>query len=66
MALTRGVIVIPTYNEKDNIAPLIDAVWKQLPGVDVLIVDDNSPDGTGILADDLSSRFPGRIVISGC
>jgi dolichol-phosphate mannosyltransferase len=61
MALTRGVIVIPTYNEKDNIAPLIEAIWRELPGVDFLIVDDNSPDGTGILVDELSSRFPGRI-----
>ncbi len=42
----RSLVVIPTYNEKDNIIGLIDAVLKQGRGIEVLVVDDNSPDGT--------------------
>ncbi len=42
----RGLIVIPTYNELDNIGQLLDAVYEQNLGLDILIVDDNSPDGT--------------------
>lgn len=48
-------MVIPTYNERDNLARLVDSVLSQGENVSVLIVDDNSPDGTGILADELSS-----------
>jgi dolichol-phosphate mannosyltransferase len=51
----RAVVVIPTYNERDNLARLVDSVLSQGENVSVLIVDDNSPDGTGILADELSS-----------
>ncbi|MCX6155814.1 MAG: polyprenol monophosphomannose synthase [Candidatus Kapabacteria bacterium] len=42
----KAIVVIPTYNEKDNISSIIDAVLTNLPDGDVLIVDDNSPDGT--------------------
>lgn len=42
----RGLIIIPTYNELDNIGELLDAIFKQDLGIDILIVDDNSPDGT--------------------
>lgn len=42
----KTLIVIPTYNEKDNIAAIIPDILKQNLGVDVLVVDDNSPDGT--------------------
>src|SRR5450759_4659756 len=41
------LIVIPTYNEKDNIKKLIPVIKKYLPAADVLVVDDKSPDGTG-------------------
>ncbi len=47
------LIVIPTYNEKDNITELLSEVFKSVPQVNVLIVDDNSPDGTGKIVDDL-------------
>ncbi|MBC7595731.1 MAG: polyprenol monophosphomannose synthase [Kineosporiaceae bacterium] len=43
------VIVIPTYNEAENIVPLLDAVLSATPGADILVVDDSSPDGTGQL-----------------
>ena len=45
----RSVVVIPTYNERENILQMLDAVLSQPCGLDVLIVDDNSPDGTGNL-----------------
>jgi dolichol-phosphate mannosyltransferase len=48
------VIVIPTYNERKNLHPLLQEIFKVISDVAVLIVDDNSPDGTGILADELS------------
>lgn len=50
-----ALVVIPTYNERDNIGRLIPEILKQDPGISVLIVDDNSPDGTGILVDGLAA-----------
>lgn len=50
------VIVLPTYNERSNLEALVDAISQYLVA-DVLIVDDNSPDGTGQLADQLSCRY---------
>lgn len=46
------VVAIPTYNERDNIDYIVDAVRRRAPGADILIVDDNSPDGTGQRADE--------------
>lgn len=52
----RGIepvlVVIPTYNERENLGPILDRLHKALPDVDVLVVDDGSPDGTGELADE--------------
>ena len=42
----KALVIIPTYNEADNILKVIDLVFEAEPGVDVLVVDDNSPDGT--------------------
>ena len=56
-SIGQGVIVcIPTYNEKENILRITPRVLEELPGGNVLIIDDNSPDGTGILADELSQK----------
>lgn len=55
----KSLVVVPTYNERDNIADLVAAILQQGESFDVLIVDDNSPDGTGEIADrlaQLSSR----------
>jgi dolichol-phosphate mannosyltransferase len=52
----RVLIIIPTYNERDNIETLIAQIHDALPVADVLIVDDNSPDGTGQLADALCEK----------
>ncbi|MBH25378.1 MAG: dolichyl-phosphate beta-D-mannosyltransferase [Myxococcales bacterium] len=50
------MIVIPTYNEADNIEPIITAALAAAPGVHILVVDDSSPDGTGDIADRIASE----------
>lgn len=52
----RVLIVVPTYNERDNLAAFVGAVLDALPQANVLVVDDASPDGTGEVADELASR----------
>ena len=47
----RALVIVPTYNERENILKLIDAVLSQDPSIDVLVVDDGSPDGTGAIVD---------------
>jgi dolichol-phosphate mannosyltransferase len=54
----RVLVVIPTYNEADNLRIIIDRVRSAVPSVDVLIADDNSPDGTGAIADELATADP--------
>lgn len=56
--MSNVLIVVPTYNERDNIGPLAEAVLRILPEAHLLFVDDNSPDGTGQLADELAGREP--------
>ena len=51
-----ALIVIPTYDERENLPTLLDAIFQRLPGVHVLVVDDNSPDGTGALADERAAK----------
>ena len=53
--MPRTLVVTPTYNEKDNLPRFVDAVRGALPEADVLVVDDNSPDGTGQLADTIAA-----------
>lgn len=52
------VVVMPTYNEKDNLPVTVPAILRYCPDVHILIVDDNSPDGTGDLADAMAGRDP--------
>ena len=54
-ALGRVLVVIPTYNERENLAWIVGRVRRSVPAVDVLVVDDGSPDGTGELADGLGA-----------
>jgi dolichol-phosphate mannosyltransferase len=56
--LGRVVMVVPTYNERDNLAWIVGRVRSANPDVDVLVVDDDSPDGTGHLADELAAADP--------
>src|SRR5579859_7801540 len=50
----KTLIIIPTYNEYENLPPLLETIFSYLPQTDILIVDDNSPDGTGELVDKMS------------
>ncbi|HET6892566.1 MAG TPA: polyprenol monophosphomannose synthase [Pyrinomonadaceae bacterium] len=59
----RAIAVVPTYNERANLEELVDKVSQSVPGLHLLIVDDNSPDGTGELADELSRKNPDRIFV---
>ncbi len=54
----RGVVIIPTYNESTNLPLIVPQVLAQDPSLDVLVVDDNSPDGTGRIADEMAARDP--------
>lgn len=52
----KTLIIIPTYNELDNLRPLVTEIFSYAPTTDILIVDDNSPDGTGQLADEMRTE----------
>jgi dolichol-phosphate mannosyltransferase len=54
----RALVVIPTYNEAPNLPNLVPRILHQDPRLDILVVDDNSQDGTGRLADELAGREP--------
>ena len=54
------LIVVPTYNERENLPPLVRGVMTR-DGYRVTVVDDDSPDGTGGIADMLTDEFPGRV-----
>ena len=54
----RALVIVPTYNERENLPLLIPSILAQGPHFDVLVVDDNSPDGTGEIADTWAARTP--------
>jgi len=55
-------VIIPTYNEAENLPNLFSALFSlPLPDLKILVMDDNSPDGTGRLADELAIQYPGRV-----
>lgn len=56
--MQRVLIITPTYNERENLQELLTRVHQSLPTADVLIVDDNSPDGTGELAETMGKQDP--------
>jgi dolichol-phosphate mannosyltransferase len=60
MRAQTALVIVPTYNERDNL-PVLATALMQHPNVSVLVVDDDSPDGTGGVADALVAEFPGRI-----
>lgn len=60
----KTIIVIPTYNEADNLPGLVaELLALGVPGLSILVVDDNSPDGTGEVAETLAQRFPGILYV---
>jgi dolichol-phosphate mannosyltransferase len=59
---TKVMVVIPTYNEAENLPTMIGKLLGLgVPGLAILVVDDSSPDGTGQVADDLARQYPGRV-----
>ena len=59
----RAVVIVPTYNEVENLGPAVDAIRAAAPELHILVVDDASPDGTGDLADRLAASDPGITVL---
>lgn len=59
----KAVVIIPTYNERENLPRIVPQVLAQDSRLHVLVVDDNSPDGTGKLADELAAGSGGRIFV---
>lgn len=59
----RITVVIPTYNEAENLPKLVSALFSLPLDLHLLVVDDNSPDGTGALAEELSGQNPGKIEV---
>jgi dolichol-phosphate mannosyltransferase len=56
----KTLVLIPTYNEKDNL-PILVTDLMAIPAVSVMVLDDQSPDGTGLVADRLAQEYPGRV-----
>ncbi|MGE0462236.1 MAG: polyprenol monophosphomannose synthase [Vicinamibacterales bacterium] len=56
----KSLVVVPTYNERENLPRLVPEILA-VPGTEVLVVDDQSPDGTGAIADALAAAHPGRV-----
>jgi dolichol-phosphate mannosyltransferase len=54
----RPVVLIPTYNEKENLEAIVEAILAAQPGFEILVIDDASPDGTGEIADRLAEADP--------
>lgn len=63
MPMTRSILVLPTYNEAENLRRFVETVLQCAPGIHVLVIDDDSPDGTGAIADELCAESQGVRVI---
>ena len=61
--MSDALVIIPTYNEKENIELIINAVFDQQKDFDILVVDDNSPDGTASIVKSLMKKNPNRLFI---
>jgi len=59
--LHERLVIIPTYDEKENIQDILDHVLRLDPSFDALVVDDNSPDGTAVIVEALQANHPGRV-----
>ncbi len=61
--MNDGLVIIPTYNEKENIESILRTVFSLEESFDVLVVEDNSPDGTGLIVKDMMKEFPEKLYI---
>lgn len=61
--MTDSFVIVPTYNEADNLDDLISQLVALPVAVGVIVVDDNSPDGTGQMADQWANKYPGRVLV---
>lgn len=61
--IERVAVLIPTYNERDNLPLIVERVRESVPAADVVVLDDNSPDGTGEVADAMAAADPQVMVI---
>lgn len=61
--MSEGIVIIPTYNEIENIEAIIRAVFLLDTAFDVLVVDDNSPDGTAQKVEELQAEYPDRLFL---
>lgn len=59
--MTDRLVIIPTYNEKENIANMIEKVFSLSMAFDILVIDDNSPDGTASIVKDLQQKYPAQL-----
>jgi len=60
--MTKTIIVLPTYNEAENLSKIATAIFNlNVPGLEILVVEDDSPDGTGMIADRLAQEYAGRL-----
>lgn len=59
----RCLVLLPTYNERENLSGIIESIFQHAPEAHVLVVDDNSPDGTGALADELNRAQPDKVFV---
>ncbi|WP_047247190.1 polyprenol monophosphomannose synthase [Maribacter thermophilus] len=61
--MSNSVVIIPTYNEIENIDSIVRAVFQLPKNFHILVVDDNSPDGTGAIVEKLQEEFPGQLFL---
>ena len=59
----QAIVVIPTYNERENLPRLVEQIQEHAYDLHILVVDDNSPDGTGKIAEELSKKYPGKLSV---
>lgn len=59
----KNFIILPTYNEKENIYPLVEEIFALLPDINILVVDDNSPDGTAAAVEEIMSKYPNLSIL---
>lgn len=59
--MKENLVIIPTYNEKENISKITNAIFSLETEFDILIIDDGSPDGTGLIVKQNQEKYPGRL-----